>query len=173
LERPDILIADTGRLFGYRTEAGRVLSSATGNGFAAASWLENDGDVATQAEAHARGGLVRLRHRIEAEVPGLGPLVYVGTKDAGGADADCAASAVLIAPNWPVEPQGRCLFVGRERLRRDGALALRLTPEGVAVTGVLAGEHARPWTRGAGDPAPEAAAKLRAAQVPARGLLAN
>ena len=77
-----------------------MLSSARGNGFAAESWLEDDGDVASQAEAHARGGLARVRHRIAAEVPGLGPMLYVGTKDAATAAADCAASAILIAPNW-------------------------------------------------------------------------
>ena len=103
--------------------------------------------MASQAEAHARGGLARVRHRIVAEVPGLGPLLYVGTRDAATAAADCAASAILIAPNWSVEPEGRCLFVGERRLRRDGALALRLTPQGVEVEGTLAGNRTRPWTR--------------------------
>ena len=43
-DRPDILIADSGRLFGVLTDAGRMLSSDKGNGYAAESWLENDGD---------------------------------------------------------------------------------------------------------------------------------
>ena len=114
-ERPDILIADNGRLFGIRTEAGRALSSEGGNGYAAASWLEDDGDRASQAEAHARGGLERRRHRIETEVPGLGRLVYVGSREVPSSEAECEAAAILIAPNWEVVPAGPCLFVGAAR----------------------------------------------------------
>ena len=160
-DRPDLLIAESGRLFGFVTEAGRVLSSASGNGFAAASWLEDDGDVATQAEAHARGGLARVRHRIAAEAPGLGPILYVGTKDAATAAADCAASAVLIAPNWSVEPEGACLFVGASRLRSDGALAIEVTAEGLAVEGSLA-SRSRLWSRDPGARAPARATRLAA-----------
>ena len=148
--RPEMLIADTGRLFGFATEAGRVLSSETGNGFAAATWLKNDGDTASQAEAWARGRLQRARHRIAATAPGLGPVLYVGSKDAASAEADCAANAVLIAPNWAVAPEGPCLFVGRERLRREGALAIALTPEGLKVEGALARGGDRPWSRDPG-----------------------
>ena len=54
---PTLLIADTGRLFGIRTDAGRVLRATRATAIAAESWLEDDGDLATQAEAHARGGL--------------------------------------------------------------------------------------------------------------------
>jgi competence protein ComEC len=148
--RPDLLVADTGRLFGLRTAEGRILSSDRGNGYAADSWLGNDGDRATQAEAHVRGGLVRRRHRIEAEVRGLGPVVYVGSKDETGAEADCAAAAVLIAPNWTRPPEGRCLFIGPERLAREGALAIWLDPDGLRIEGARARNRARPWTRDPG-----------------------
>ena len=119
-DRPDVMIAENGRLFGIRTPAGRVLSSDKGNGYAAESWLRDDGDLATQADAHARGKLERRKNRIVAEVPGLGRVVYVGAKDARGAAALCAETAILIAPNWSAEPHGRCLFVGRARLRSRG-----------------------------------------------------
>ena len=105
-ERPDILIADSGRLFGIRTEAGRVLSSDKGNGFAAESWLQDDGDLATQAEAMraARwcGGATGSRPRCR----GSGRCVYVGARDTASAAADCAAAAILIAPNWEAGPRG-------------------------------------------------------------------
>ncbi len=146
-ERPEVMIADNGRLFGIRTPAGRVLSSDSGNGYAAESWLRDDGDLATQADAYARGRLQRRKNRIVTEVPGIGRLVYVGTKDAADAVALCAETAILIAPNWPKAPEGRCLFVGRERLRRDGALAIRVTPEGVEVEGARSASQGRPWTR--------------------------
>ena len=145
--RPDILIADTGRIFGVLTDAGRILSSGEGNGYAAGSWLRDDGDLASQVEAHARGRLERRRNRIEAEVPGLGRLLYVGTRDAATAGADCAAAAIVIAPNWQTGPAGPCLFVGADRLDRDGALAIDLRPDGLHVTGARALNRARPWTR--------------------------
>ncbi len=150
-DRPDILIADTGRLFGVRTDAGRVLSSDKGNGYAAESWLENDGDLASQAEAYARGKLARVRNRIEAGVPGLGRVLYVGTKEAAGAAADCGAAAVLIAPNWRSAPEGGCFFVGADELRRQGALAIRVTPGGLQVAGARSLNRTRPWTRDPGE----------------------
>jgi competence protein ComEC len=145
--RPDILIADNGRIFGVLTEAGRILSSGKGNGYAAESWLRDDGDLASQETAYARGGLERRRNRIEAEVPGLGKLLYVGTRDAASAGADCAAAAVVIAPNWQAGPPGPCLFVGADRLRRDGALAIDLGHDGPRVRGARAENRARLWTR--------------------------
>ncbi len=146
-ERPEVLIAENGRLFGIRTETGRALSTDRGADYAAQTWLENDGDVASREEAAARGRFGRARNRIEAEVPGLGSIVYVGRSDPAGASADCAAAAVLIAPNWPSPPEGPCVFIGAERLRAEGALAIRLTPDGPLIEGALARNRARPWTR--------------------------
>jgi competence protein ComEC len=148
-DRPDVMIADNGRLFGIRSAAGRVLSSDRGNGYAAESWLQDDGDRATQAEAHARGQLARRKNRIVAEVPGIGRLVYVGSAASDGAADLCASSAILIAPNWPQAeaPEGPCLFIGSERLRREGALAIRFTASGLEVEGSRSRNLARPWTR--------------------------
>jgi competence protein ComEC len=144
--RPDVMIADNGRLFGIRTPAGRVLSSEKGNGYAAESWLRDDGYLAPQADAYARGKLKRRKNRIVAEVPGVGKVLYVGSRDAGGAAALCEGAAILIAPNWSQGPEGGCLFVGRERLRRDGALAIRVTSDGLEIEGARSLNRARPWT---------------------------
>ena len=95
------------------------------------------------------------RHRIEAEVPGLGRLVYVGSREVPSPRRTCAGAAILIAPNWEVAPAGPCLFVGAERLRRDGALAIDLGPDGLEVRGARALNRGRPWTR---DPDAAAAA---------------
>jgi hypothetical protein len=56
VERPDLLVAGSGGLVGVMTPEGRVLSKARGDGFAADSWLENDGDPVGQEAAHARQG---------------------------------------------------------------------------------------------------------------------
>ncbi len=89
-DRPDVLIADNGRLFGIATPAGRVLSGDRGNGYAAESWLRDDGDLASQAEAHARGNLQRRKHRIVAEVPGLGQAGLRRQPRRGRGERNCA-----------------------------------------------------------------------------------
>lgn len=141
-----------------------MLSAPKGNGYAAQSWLENDGDRVTQADAYARGALVRRRNRIEAEVPGIGRLLYVGATDAGSAAADCAAVRVLIAPRWEKAPPGGCLFIGRDRLERDGALAIRITDRGLTLAGAKSENTARPWTRSPAD-APERRRERRAVRM--------
>ena len=56
VQRPDVLIAGSGGLVGVMTPEGRALSKARGDGFAAESWLENDGDPVGQEAAYARAG---------------------------------------------------------------------------------------------------------------------
>ena len=147
--RPPILIAENGRLFGVVTQNGRALSTDRGNGYAAESWLEDDGDIAGQAAAHARGDFELARNRIAAVVPGFGEIVYLGRSDPDF--AECAADRILIAPNWPSAPEGPCVFIGAERLRDEGAMAIWLTEDGPRVDGALTQNQGRPWTRYRGD----------------------
>jgi competence protein ComEC len=51
VERPGLLVAGSGGLVGVMTPEGRALSKARGDGFAADSWLENDGDPVGQEAA--------------------------------------------------------------------------------------------------------------------------
>jgi competence protein ComEC len=143
--RPPLLIAENGRLFGIMTERGRALSVDRGLGFVAGSWLEDDGDLATQEEAHARLDFKTARARIAAPLPGFGEIVYIGRKETD--PAECTAGRILIAPNWPRAPDGPCVFVGAERLRRDGALAVRFDAVGPVLTGALSANRTRLWTR--------------------------
>jgi competence protein ComEC len=155
-ERPEILIAENGRLFGILTPEGRALSSGRGNGFVALSWLRNDGDGADQPAAAARADMARGRGRAEIEVPGLGAFRYLGSRAADARTRDaCRDAGILLAPRWREQPEGGCLFIGAERLRRDGALAIRLDGPGMAVAGARAVNRNRPWTA---DPRAPAAA---------------
>lgn len=144
--RPDLLISEDGRLFGFRTEAGRAVSSDKGSAYAAAGWLEDDGDVASQAEAHARGGFRRSRARVEAEVPGIGRVVYLGWKDPESGPRECAEAAVLVAPQWDTKPDGPCQFVGRARLAAEGALAVWVRADGPDFRGALTESRGRAWS---------------------------
>jgi competence protein ComEC len=146
-ERPPLLVSAEGRLFGFMTPAGRALSTPTGEAYAAAAWLENDGDVAGQAAAHGRAAFRGKRGRIEAEAPGFGLIRYVGFRDPASGPRDCAEAAILIAPQWSAPPPGPCYFIGADRLRREGALALWPGPDGPVARSALARDAGRPWAR--------------------------
>ena len=151
-DRPDILIAENGRLFGIRTPEGRALNTGKGNGFVADSWLRRDGDRAGQQAAATRAEMARGRGRAEVEVTGLGPFRYFGSEAPDATTrAACRDAAILLAPRWREAPDGDCLFIGAERLRRDGALAIRLAAGTPEVEGARARDHRRPWTA---DPEP-------------------
>ena len=62
-DRPALLVSPDGRLLGLMTQAGRALSKPTGQGFAAANWLEDDGDAAGQAAAASPAGARPCRRR--------------------------------------------------------------------------------------------------------------
>ena len=147
-DRPDILISDNGRLFGIKAAQGRVLNSEKGNGFAASSWLDNDGDLADQAAAFARPGMERSRGRAVMEIPGLGRFVYFASKKPGArADAACGEAAILLAPSLREAPGGRCLFVGAARLDDEGAMAIRVVGGRPSIEGAKSANRGRPWTR--------------------------
>lgn len=146
-DRPEILIAEDGRLFGVRTEAGRVLNSARGNSFAASIWLGGDGDLAGQEAAFERSGMERRRGHARIEVEGLGGFVYRGSRAPGDEASDlCRDAAILLAPSWRVAPPGRCLFIGADTLRTQGAIAIRLAGGQAAMTGARSRDRHRPWS---------------------------
>jgi competence protein ComEC len=51
-QRPEILIADQGRLIGVLSDQGRALSKIKGQGFVADVWMENDGMKLDRRDAH-------------------------------------------------------------------------------------------------------------------------
>ena len=151
-DRPEILISENGRLFGVRTEAGRAVSSDSGNSFAAESWLQNDGDDAGQEAAFERVSMTRRRGYAEMRIAGLGPIIYRGSKAPDAASAsDCATARILLAPRWREAPSGPCLFVGSDLLRREGAIAISRVEGRLEIDGARSRNRSRPWTRDPGD----------------------
>ena len=97
--RPDLLISADGRLVGVMGPDGRALSSGKGAGFAAQTWLENDGDLASQTQAAARAGFSGPKG---ARAFRLGP--YRGVVLAGKDVAErfalaCAGHDLVILPS--------------------------------------------------------------------------
>ena len=141
-ERPDALVSGDGRLVGVMTPQGRWLSREDGAGFAAGSWLENDGDGATQAAASRR-----------ALAPDAPPFhVLRGKTGLDAALAACRSEALWLVTPVRVDDDagdaGRCIVFDADRLERTGAVAVHLGGEGgprfVHAADV---QGLRPWTR--------------------------
>ncbi len=107
-ERPALLVAVDGRLVGALGPEGRWLNREKGSGFAAMIWLENDGDLASQAEAARRPRPA---------------LPFVIDRSKAGPVGGCGGARLVILPRRDRAPPG-CLAITRRDLRLRGAAAV-------------------------------------------------
>jgi competence protein ComEC len=129
--RPDVLIAGDGRAVAVRGSDGKLHLMRSGkDAFAVKEWLAADADARTAADA-ADGAFVALSLRPEAI-------------------ADDCERAALIVTAKQVPSACRASIIDAERLRRQGALALRRTNEGFAINAVKPRGIDRPWSPSAG-----------------------
>lgn len=126
--RPDLLVADSGGLVGVMTPDGRAVSKASGDGFAAGNWLEDDGDTGGQALAAERGAFVR-EGRVVRFALGPHPAVLVTGKVAVAALEGCGGAEILIS-NQPLGTGRPCLTLDPAFLEANGAVALSLAADG-------------------------------------------
>ena len=124
--RPVLLISGDGALAGLMGAEGRALSGARGAGFAAKSWLENDGDLAVQKVAAARAGFSGPRGARELQIEGWRIVMLTGKSAAAALAPACVAAdlVVLAASVEPLPVPEGCLVIGRETLRDTGAIAV-------------------------------------------------
>ncbi|MEX1233789.1 MAG: ComEC/Rec2 family competence protein [Roseovarius sp.] len=139
VERPRVLISDTGGLVGVMTPSGRALSAASGDGFAAQNWLENDGDSATQEEAAARWPVENLPADWPRLVALRGKRAAVGLS--GCTDARWLVMNTAPPADW-LHDEG-CTILDPAALRETGALAMRGRDLGVIAARQITG--ARLW----------------------------
>ena len=142
--RPDVLIADTGGLIGVMTDDGRALSRATGNGFVAGIWLENDGAPAEQADAAARPGFDDAGGLVRGVV---GDLALLQVRGARARDAleGCGGAAILV---MTVEADGPrpCLVLDLPFLQRTGSISLSRNGSGLTLRSATIAAGNRPWS---------------------------
>lgn len=139
--RPDLLITSDGRLLGLLGPEGRALSAAKGGGFAAESWLENDGDLVTQENAALRTGFGGPKGARRFSLGGLTGMALSGKGAEEKLAAACAeVDLVVIAARIESPPEG-CIVIDQNRLRQTGALAVRVSGGQITVTGT------RQWPR--------------------------
>lgn len=128
--RPMLLIAPDASLVGLMGPDGRALSVAKGAGFTAQSWLENDGDLATQAEAAARPGFTGPLQARSFTLAGWQGIVLKGKSAAEALPDACKAKdLVILAARIEALPEG-CRIIDQSLLARTGGLAITPAEDG-------------------------------------------
>ena len=133
-ERPAGLISSDGVLVGLMGPEGRALSAPKGAGFAAKSWLEDDGDLALPEAAALRWGFEGPKSARRFTIGGVRGVVLSGKTGLAGLGAACAAADLVIVPvslGPAPTADGGCLVVDRPVLDRAGAIALKVEPGGL------------------------------------------
>ncbi|MEL7462586.1 MAG: ComEC/Rec2 family competence protein [Pseudomonadota bacterium] len=146
--RPEVLIAPEGRLAGVMGADGRALDHKSSASYAASIWLRRDGDRADQETAARRWttGVRTIRDTATLSNGWRVTLVPDRRISAEDLNARCRTRTVLIAPHARRDAEGPCVFYGRDRIRRSGALAVRSRGADVEITAAEALAGQRYWT---------------------------
>jgi competence protein ComEC len=132
-ERPLLLISGDGKLVGLSGPEGRALSAATGGGFSAESWLENDGDLAEQKLAAAREGFSGPKGERSFSLAGLPGVALSGKAAVDKLAMACGDRAlVVIAEVIATLPDG-CHVIDLGLLRQTGPLAVWRGEDGLKI----------------------------------------
>lgn len=159
--RPTVLVADSGGMIGFMTDAGRALSKPRGDGFVTGVWLENDGAPVDQEIAGTRDGLTRGVRRYGVALGGW-RILQVSGKTSLAEIVGCDGADILIS-NQTDEINRPCEVFDIERLRATGSLGITITPTGDL--GVITAQSIvgnRPWNAQSEDDAAALSFVMRA-----------
>jgi competence protein ComEC len=142
--QPDILIAGDGQTIGVRGKDGRLhLMRAAKDGFLLKAWLAADADARLPGDASLAEGV--SCDQAGCVVPlADGAIVALALRPDALAD-DCARAALVVTPRQAA-PACASPVIDGNRLRSQGALALRRTRDGFAVDAVRPRGADRPWS---------------------------
>lgn len=124
-ERPTVLVSDTGRLVGVLEGKERALNRTRGSGFAARSWLENDGDTRRQAEANWIYGEKADEFVLNLQTASLGYL-WDSKQNVDRLRAMCDTVDLVLAPKWDGDVPTDCSVMGLRDFRAAGAFAVHV-----------------------------------------------
>ena len=144
--RPALLIAPEGEIVGLMTQEGRALSRARAGSFAASSWLQADGDVADQAQAHARSGGDPRATITHLRGGGFDVLHLAGKRALEELDALCLQGRIVVVTATPEHRPRGCEVITPADLRRTGAQAYDIHGDKVRHRTVTQQSGARLWT---------------------------
>lgn len=165
--RPVLLVAPDGGLAGLMGPAGRALSAPRGNGFAARSWLENDGDAAGQEIAAARPGFTGPAGGRRFVLGRLRGAILTGKSAPGRLAGACAGADLVVIAARVRDPPPGCRVIDQTLLARTGPLAIAPDGNGGLILTAARGPGLRRWSGPAPPPdvsGPETAA-IRSAQA--------
>ena len=142
-ERPYLLISESGQLMGLKTASGRALSKSRGDGFAARVWIENDGDVLEQVQAAELWNFSPVPGK-DFEIPDLN-LRFSANKNISAQEVTklCSEYQIVVLPR--VRTDGACQVLDQAYFRREGAVAITLTANGIEITTARSVRGSRPW----------------------------
>jgi len=147
--RPDILISGDGRNVAVRGGDGRLHLMRSGkDAFLTREWLAGDADVRLFGDPSLADGVSCDDSGCVTQAAG-GALVALALRPDALAD-DCTRAALIVTARQAPSGCGASV-ISTERLRRQGALALRRTRDGFAVDAVKPGGIDRPWSPGSGE----------------------
>jgi len=147
VDRPTILVSDTGKLIGIMRPTGRWLSREKGSGFAARSWLENDGDNLDQSVAAARKMPNRDKKSVSLRVAGKRVVLVLDKKISPKDIASlCSKADLLIAP-LSKKSGASCPMIAAGDLRKMGAIAVGPVRGKLVITSAQDLRGARLWAR--------------------------
>jgi competence protein ComEC len=153
--QPDILISADGHNVGVRGRDGRLHMMRTAkDAFLLKEWLAADADPRLPTDSSLAEGVSCDEAGCVAEMAG-GGFVALALRPEGLAD-DCERAALVVTAR-PAPPSCPSAVMSGERLRSQGAMALRRTAAGFAIDAVRPRGVNRPWSPGrAGDSESEA-----------------
>ncbi len=144
-ERPGLLVSGDGKLVGLIGPEGRALSAASGGGFAAENWLQNDGDLADQTLAAARDGFTGPKGERWFTLAGLQAVALSGKSAGEKLGAACASGAlVILADKVEDAPEG-CKLIDQTMLAATGPIAIWIDKAGITLEPTAS--DARLWSR--------------------------
>lgn len=147
--RPDVLISSDGRHVAVRGKDGRLHMMQDGkDAFTVREWLAADADARTPADGSLAEGVSCDAAGCVTQTAG-GGFVALSLRPEALAD-DCERAALIVTARQVPKPC-HAYIVDAERLRRQGALALRAAPGGFAVEAVRPRSMDRPWSPAARD----------------------
>ncbi len=146
--RPALLIAPDGGIVGLMTAQGRALSRDRAGSFAAESWLQVDGDLATQDIAYARGVMAPAQGVALLTGGALDVVHLHGKRGAEQVGAVCVAGRIVVMNTDPApRPTGPCTLITPSDLAETGAQAVWLQDGQPVWQTERQASGARLWTR--------------------------
>jgi competence protein ComEC len=147
--RPDLLISAEANNIAVRGRDGRLHLIRTGkDAFLLKEWLAADADARLAGDASLGEGVSCDEAGCVTQLRD-GAFVALALRPEALTD-DCARAAVIVTARQSPSGCG-ALVIDRERLRKDGAMAMRQTRTGFVTDAVRPNGADRPWSRGTPD----------------------